>query len=185
MRGLHFCWRSNWTLIRRLLIIFTWRYWKEGDLYEVCSTESHRCASGTLRDKLWRLTQICQTVPHVPICFTIGEESWVFRFIAETKHQSMEWRTELFVKVEEQTIFEHFSQAACDLQTIFAWRKNMEFCYRCWKVYWTMFWEGGHNFESGGGHLRFLLCDNTRAHSAMIMKCMLANCGMLAISHPL
>ena len=37
MCGLHFCWRINWTLTRRLLIIFTWRYWKEGDLYEVCS----------------------------------------------------------------------------------------------------------------------------------------------------
>jgi hypothetical protein len=63
--------------------------------------------------------------------------------------------------------------------------KNIKFCYRCLKVYWSMFWEGGHNFESGGGHLRFLLRDSTRAHSAMIMKCMLASCGMLAISHPL
>ena len=44
---------------------------------------------------------------------------------------------------------------------------------------------GGHNFKSGGGYLRFLLCDNTHAHSAMIMKCMLASYGILVISHPL
>lgn len=128
---------------------------------------------------------MCWTVPHVLICYVIGEESWVFWCIADMKHQSMEWQTESFAKVEEQTIFEHFSWATYDLQTIFAWRKNIKFCYRCWKVYWSMFWEGGHNFEGGGGHLRFLLRDNTRAHSAMITKCMLASCGMLVISRPL
>jgi len=99
------------TLTRRLSIIFAWRYWKEGDLHEVCCTESNRWASGALCDKLWRFTQICWTVPHVLICFVIGEEPWVFQCIAETKHQSMEWWTELFAKVEEQTIFEHFSWA--------------------------------------------------------------------------